>query len=143
LWVRLRETGGLSYSAGAGFGASSYERSGRISLTAEVAPQNVSVADKALKDELARSLKEGFSAAEVESFKRQTLADRLRARSGDGWAMGFMSGQLEFNYPKDERERNDALIESFTPEHINAVWRQYLQPEKLVWGIMGDQSKIK
>jgi predicted Zn-dependent peptidase len=45
--------------------------------------------------------------------------------------------------PTDEREKNDTLIESFTPEHINAVWRKYLLPDKLAWGIMGDQSKIK
>ena len=143
LWVRLREAGGLSYSAGAGFGASPYERSGSISMSAEVAPQNVSIADKALQDELARTVGEGFTATEVETFKRQTLADRLRSRSGDGWAMSFMSGQLEFAYPKDEREKNDALIQSFTPEHINTVWRKYVHPEKWVWGIFGDQSKIK
>jgi zinc protease len=143
LWVRLREAGGLSYSAGAGFGASPYERSGSISMSAEVAPQNLSIADKALQEELARTVGEGFTATEVETFKRQTLADRLRSRSGDGWAMSFMSGQLEFDYPKDEREKNDALIESFTAEHINSVWRKYVLPEKWVWGIFGDQSKVK
>jgi zinc protease len=143
LWVRMRETGGLSYSAGAGFNASSYERNGVFSITTEVAPQNVSAAEKALKEEIARSLGEGFTATEVETFKAQVVADRLRGRSGDGWAAGFMAGQLEFNYAKDLREKNDALIASFTAEQINAVWRKYLRPEKLVWGVFGDQGKIK
>lgn len=143
LWVRLREKGGLSYSAGAGFSASAYEQNGSISINAEVAPQNVSAAEAALQEELQRSLKDGFTSAEVENFKRQTLADRLRERSGDAWAARFMSTQLEFNYPKDEREKNDALIAALTADDINAAWKKYVQPEKLVWGVFGDQSKIK
>ncbi len=135
LWLRLREAGGLSYSAGAGFGASSYERSGSISLSAEVAPKNVAVAEQALQEELARSLREGFTAAEVASFKREYLADRLRSRSGDGWAMSFMAYEMEFQVPRNEREKNDALIESFSAEQINSVWRKYVKPEKLVWGV--------
>jgi zinc protease len=137
LWVRLRETGGLSYSAGAGFGASSYERSGSISLSTEVAPKNVAAAEKALQEELTRSLRDGFTAAEVASFKREYLADRLRSRSGDGWAMGFMGFEMEFQMPRNAREKNDALIESFSAEQINAAWRKYLKPEKLVWGVFG------
>jgi zinc protease len=143
LWVRLRETGGLSYSAGAGFSASAYERSGKVSLSAEVAPQNVGAAEAALREELARSLEGGFTAAEVEKFKREYLADRLRGRSGDGWAMGFMSGQMEFDFARDAREKNDALIAALSAAQVNATWKQYVRPEQLVWGIFGDQSKIK
>ena len=137
LWVRLREAGGLSYSAGAGFGASSYERSGNISLSAEVAPKNVAAAEQALQEELMRSLRDGFTAAEVESFKREYLADRLRSRSGDGWVLGFMGYEMEFQVPRDAREKSDALIESFSAEQINAAWRKYLKPAKLVWGVFG------
>lgn len=143
LWIRLREREGLSYSVGASFNASSHEPNGNLSLAAEVAPANVSAAEQALREELARSLNYGFTATEVETFKRQLLADRQRERSGDGWAMGFMNTQLEFDLPRDRREKNDALIESFTAEHINTVWRKYLRPGKVVWGVFGDQLKIR
>jgi zinc protease len=108
-----------------------------------LAPINASAAEKALQEELARSLGEGFTAAEVEKFKREIHADRLRARSGDSWALGFMSGQMEFNDVKDAYEKADALFESLTPVQVNAAWRKFVKPEKLVWGIFGDQSKIK
>lgn len=130
LWQRLRETGGLSYNPGAAFNVNAYERNSSLYLTADVAAQNVSAAEKVLQEELARSLSDGFTAAEVETFKQQLLADRLRARSGDSWAMGFMWGQLEFDYSKDGREKNDALIGSLTDEQINAVWRKYVKPQK-------------
>ena len=143
LWVRLREGGGLSYSAGAGYSASQYEPNASISLSAEVAPQNLGIAEKALNAELARSVRDGFTAQEVESFKGQILADRQRARSGDAWAFTFMGSVMEFSYPKDRNERGDALYASLTPAQVNAVWRKYVKPEKLVWGIFGDQSKVK
>ena len=143
LWVRLREKGGLSYSVGASYSADAYQKNAFFSMTTEVAPQNASTAEKALTDELVRSLADGFDAKEVDTFKKQYLADRTRGRSGDSYAMDFMSRQLEFNDPKDLREKNDALIASLTADQINTVWRQYESAEKLVWGIFGDQSKIK
>ena len=143
LWVRLRESGGLSYNAGASYGASRYEANASISLSAEVAPGNVSKVEAALKEELVRSLQDGFTPDEVESFKHEFLADRLRRRSGDDWAMGFMADQMEFNEAADAYEKNDALIESLTAAQVNAAWRKYVKPEKLVWAVFGDQSKIR
>jgi zinc protease len=103
----------------------------------------VSAAEKALHEELARSLSEGFSAAEVEKFKKEIIADRLRGRSGDGWAFGFMSNQMEFNDSADVYEKGDALYASLTVDQVNAVWRKYVKPEQLVWGVFGDLAKIK
>lgn len=143
LWNRLREKGGLSYTVGANYGASAYERNASFSMNAEVAPENVSAAENALKEELRRSLEDGFTDKEVEKFKGQYLADRVRNRSGDGFAMSFMSGQLEYEHPKGLAEKNDALIRSLTTAQINEAWRKYIDIEKLVWGIFGDQSKIK
>ncbi len=143
LWVRLRETDGLSYNAGAGYHASRYEASGSLSLGAEVAPQNVSAAEKAMREELTRSLSDGFTVAEVEKFKKEVIADRQRGRSGDGWAFGFMSNQMEFGDSPDIYEKGDALYASLSADQVNAVWHKYVKPEQLVWGIFGDQAKIK
>jgi zinc protease len=143
LWVRLREGGGLSYSAGASYSASAYEPNANISLSAEVAPQNLGQAEKAMREELERSLREGFTAQEVDSFKQQILADRQRGRSGDAWALGFMHGQMEFQHSKDYSAQGDALYASLSAAQVNAAWRKYVNPQKLVWGIFGDQSKVK
>ena len=143
LWVRLRESDGLSYSAGAAYGASRYEANANISLSAEVAPGKVSAAESALKEELLRSLSEGFTATEVETFKRQFLADRLRGRSGDAWALAFMRDQMEFGQAPDAYERGDAMIESLTTEQVNTAWKKFVKPEKLVWGVFGDQSTVR
>lgn len=143
LWLRLRETSGLSYSAGASYSASRYEANARFSMSAEVSPGKVSAAESALKEELARSLGEGFSATEVETFRQQFLADRLRGRSGDGWALAFMGERLEFDQTPDAYERGDAMIASLTPDQVNSAWKKFVKPEKMVWGVFGDQSKMR
>jgi predicted Zn-dependent peptidase len=139
----LRESSGLSYSAGASYSASRYEANASISLSAEVSPAKVSAAETALKEELLRSLSEGFTAAEMETFKRQFLADRLRGRSGDGWALAFMIDRMEFGQTPDAYERGDAMIASLTLEQVNSTWKKFVKPEKLVWGVFGDQSKMR
>ena len=143
LWLRLRETGGLSYDAGASYQASRFEANANFSVNAELAPANVSVAEAALREELTRSLKDGFTAAELETFRREYLADRQRRRSGDDWALSFMADQMEFEEAVDAYERVDALIESLTIEQVNAAWRKYVHPEKMVWAVFGDQSRIR
>ena len=134
---------GLKLGLGAGMHASPHERNGSIFLTAEVSPDKAGIAEKTLQDALAQSLDEGFVAADVAAAKRQTLADRARGRSGDSWAMSYMSCALEFDEAPDAIARRDALIASLTPQKVNSIWRQYMQPAKLVWGVFGDLSKIR
>jgi len=124
----------LSYSAGASYSASRYEANANFSLSA---------AEAALKEELARSLSDGFTATEVETFRQQFLADRLRGRSGDSWALAFMGDRLEFDQRPDAYERGDAMIASLTPDQVNSAWKKFVKPEKLVWGVFGDQSKFR
>ena len=141
---RLRlQHAGLNLGLGAGVHASPHERSGSVFLTAEVLPHKAGIAEKALHDALAQSLDEGFAPAEVAAGKRQTLADRARGRSGDSWAMSYMSYALEFDEAPDAITRRDALIASLTTQKVNSIWRQYMQPAKLVWGVFGDLSKIE
>lgn len=140
--VRLQQAG-LKLGLAVGVHASPHERSGSIFLTAKVPPDKAAIAEKTLHDALARSLDEGFAAADVAAGKRQTLADRTRGRSGDSWAMSYMSYALEFDEAPDAITRRDALIASLTPQKVNSIWRQYMQPAKLVWGVFGDLSKIR
>jgi zinc protease len=140
---RLREKSGLSYSVGARWNASLYDASALFSLSADVAPANASQAEAALREELQRSVLEGFSAAEVEAAKRQLLGYRQRSRSGDAWAMTFMNFEMDHQIPRDARERNDALIALLTAREVNDVWRKHIRPDRLVWGIFGDASTMK
>jgi zinc protease len=66
---RIREKEGLSYSTYSGFNASQFDRVGAFRVSAIFAPQNRSRVEKALREELARAVRDGFTPEEVEAGK--------------------------------------------------------------------------
>ena len=143
LWNKMREQEGLTYDVGVTLEAGRYDVSGNVSVNAVVAPKNTSRAETILREELANSLATGFTDAEVESFRRRLLEDRKRRRSGDRWALTYMMDRMEDDLQQDAYEQRDKVIDSLRLEEINATWRKFVNPEKFVWGIFGDQSKVR
>lgn len=143
LWHRLRESTGLSYSAGAYFDAATWDSRATLALSAEVNPRNLGRAEAALREELDQSVAQGFSDGEVEGFKRQWLSDRQRERSGDAWAAGALHTKLEFGKPWELWEANDRIIAALTAQQVNAVWRRFVQPGQAVWGVFADPAQVR
>ena len=65
LWTRIRERDGLSYDVRSTFDWSSLDDNTSWNLSAIFAPQNQPRVEAAFKEELARSLKDGFTAEEL------------------------------------------------------------------------------
>jgi zinc protease len=143
LWTRLREKSGLSYSVGAALDASRYEKSSSWSIDADVAPANLATAEAAVREEIVASLSQGFSTQEFNRFKTQWLTERQRARSGDEHAITMIRAVQEFSQAWDLAVTNDAMINQFTLEQINAVWRKFIQTDAMVWGLFADSAKTK
>jgi zinc protease len=143
LWTRMREQSGLSYSVSAGMSASMYDKRAGWTMSSDIAPANLSTAEATMREELSRSLAKGFTEEEFSQFKTQWLTERARSRSGDGFAMGLLLTKQELDRDWDMVLKNDALIASITLEQVNAVWRKYIAPEQLVWGVFADAAKSK
>ncbi len=143
LWTRMREKDGLTYGATASFGAAYLDANGNVSFDVDVNPANLSKADAVMKEELATSLEKGFTQDELDRMKAQVQADRVRSRSGDGWALGQLSWQLMHGTPWELALTNDAKYKSVTLEQTNAAWRKFVQPKNIVWAQFADKSKAK
>jgi zinc protease len=143
LWKRMREQSGLSYSASAGMNASYFDRRAGWTMSSDIAPVNLSTAEATMREELSHSLAKGFSEEEFRQFKTQWLTERARGRSGDGFAVGLLLTQQELERDWDLALKNDAMIAGFTLEQINTVWRKYIAPDQLVWGVFADAAKTK
>ena len=141
LGKRLREQLGLSYSVGSRYNQSRHERMAIWSIDADVSPSNLAQAETSIRQELASSLANGFTAQEFENAKRQWLAERRRGRSGDEHAMTMMRAVQEFDQDWDLPLKNDALIANLTLEQVNSAWRKYISPDDLVWGVFSDAVK--
>ena len=141
LWNRVREKEGLSYSIGTGVNVDAHSNAGTIGFVAIAAPQNVGRVEQSIRDELERTRKNGFSAAELAGAKRGLLRDRELARAQDGALAGHWVRLLDagrtFAYDKQIDDRIDAL----TLDQVNAALRKYIAVERMVIVVGGDAAK--
>jgi zinc protease len=135
LWVRIREKEGLSYGTWSYVDWNAFEAHSSWTFGAIFAPQNRDRVEKAFREELARALKDGFSAAELVNAKRALLNYRRLSRAQDGSLAGSLALQAYLGRDMKRVAEVDAGIEAATLAQVNAALRRYLQPEKfqIVW----------
>lgn len=141
LMDRIRQKDGLSYGGGSQIVAGDIDRAGMFSLSAIAAPQNLNKLDAAIGSELARAVKDGFTAEELAGAKSGLLQKRVQNRSQDrilasGWASFLYLGQT-FEWSR-QFERKLAAV---TLSELNAAFRKAIDPARLSVVIAGDQSK--
>jgi zinc protease len=138
LWKRIREAEGLSYGVGSRIGWQSQDANSSWSVSAIFAPQNRAKVEAALQEELARSLKDGFTAEEVAQAKSGLLNFRQLSRAQDSNLAGGLANNLYLGRTFAASQALDQAIAGVTPEQALAVWRKYIQPDRLVLGVAGD-----
>ena len=136
--ARIREKEGLSYSTYSWFNASPLDESASFNVSAIFAPQNKARVESAVREELARALKEGFTAEEVETAKRGLLEARRLARTNDSSLTGRLATYLfldrTFAWDVDFERRIAALA----PADVQAALKRHIDPAKLAVSKAGD-----
>ncbi len=140
---RIRQKDGLSYGGGSSINAGSIDRAGSFSLSAIAAPQNLAKVDAAMRAELARAVKDGFTAEEIARAKSGMMQQRVQTRSQDsalatGWVT-YLYLDRTYAWSKAFETRLNAL----TPEQVNAAFRKAIDPARLSVVTAGDESKSK
>jgi zinc protease len=139
--ARIREKEGLSYSTYSGFNASQLDPVGTFRVAAIFAPQNRARVEQALREELARAVREGFAAAEVEAGKQAILEARRLQRAQDRALVSRLAlyayvGRT-FAWDIDLEQK----IARLTPADVTAALRKYIDPAKLAIVVAGDLKK--
>ena len=143
LAVRIRQKDGLSYGVGSGFNASSWDETGSFTANAIYAPQNVEKLEAAFRDELAKLMKDGFTAEEVAAAKSGWLQSRQLSRAQDRELSGRLNGYLFLNRTIGWDADLEAQVKSLTVEQINGAMRKYITPDKISIIKAGDFAKAK
>jgi zinc protease len=143
LMDRVRQKEGLSYGIGSSVDISAVSRAARFSVQAIAAPQNLEKVDLAVKEELARVLKEGFSADELARAKSGILQENQRARSQDsalsaGWVR-YLDLDRTFVWSKQIEDKIGAL----TIDQVNEAFRKHIDPRQLSVVMVRDEVKAK
>jgi zinc protease len=141
LWVRVREKEGLSYNVRSTLSASSFEPSGMWTIYAIHAPQNREKLEAAIGEELARLLKDGFSADEITQGVQALLNYRKLSRAQDEVLAGVWQDYMQTGRSFAWSAEIDEKLKALTPEAVNAAVRKYLQPQAFSTAVAGDFAK--
>lgn len=141
LAARIRQKEGLSYGVGSGINISAFDEYGRFTATAIYAPQNVEKLEAAFKEEIARMLKDGFTAEEVEAAKSGYLQSRQVSRAQDNELAGRLNNYLFIGRTLQFDADLEAKLKALTPETINAAMRRHIDPTKITIIKAGDFAK--
>jgi zinc protease len=141
LMVRLRQKDGLSYGVGSGLALGSREELATFRIGGITAPQNLAKAEQALREEIARARKDGFTTAEVEDAKKGLLQARALNRSQDPTVAGTWISYLDLGRTFAFSKEFEARLRAVTPEQASAAFRKYIDPERMTFVVAGDAKK--
>ena len=141
LAARIRQKEGLSYGVGSGINISAFDEFGRFTANAIYAPQNVEKLEAAFKEEIARMLKDGFTAEEVEAAKSGYLQSRQVSRAQDNELASRLNNYLFIGRTLQFDADLDAKLQALTPEQIIAAMRRHIDPAKITIIKAGDFGK--
>lgn len=141
LATRIRQKEGLSYGVGTGLSANGLNQYGRFSVSAIYAPQNVTKLEAAVKEELEKVLKDGFTAEELAAAKSGYLQSRQLSRSQDNELASRLALYLYYGRPITWDADLEKKIAELTPQQILDAMRQHIDPAKLTIIKAGDFSK--
>lgn len=128
---RIREKDGLSYSVGSGLSASTLDRESRWSASAIFAPQNRARVEAAMREELERARRDGFTADEVNNAIEAILQSRRLGRSSDMSLAGKLASDLYYSRTYEWDAALEAKIKAVTPESAQAAFVKHIDPARL------------
>jgi zinc protease len=141
LATRLRQKEGLSYNVGSQFGASPLDQTGSFQAVAIYAPQNVARLETAFNEEIARALKDGFTAEEVAAAKSGYLQSRQVNRAQDAGLSRTLASYLFWGRTFGWDAEFEKRISALTSDQITAAMRRHIDPAKLTIVKAGDFAK--
>jgi zinc protease len=128
LFLRIRVKDGLSYGAGAYFSMPTRDDAGRLSGYAIAAPQNMPKVEADFNEELARALKDGFTADEVEKAKKTWLDDRSVERAEESSIAGLLAGHERWGRTLLWDAKLEASVAALTPQQVNDAFKRHMDP---------------
>jgi len=140
---RLRQKGGLSYTAAANFAASPLDPSANLRIMAIYNPVNVAKVVSGVDEEVARILRDGVTAEELKRAKDGYLKQLEVSRTNDNLLASSLAENLFIGRTMQFDADLEAKIKALTVEDVNAALRKYIHPEQLSVVTAGDFKDTK
>ena len=141
LATRIRQKDGLSYGVGSQLNADSQDPIASFSIFAISAPQNTAKVESDAKEEIAKGLAEGFTAAEITAAKSGILQSMTVARSSDAALARDLADHLYLGRDFTWDAKFETDLSAATPEGIHKAMQHFIVPSQFVTMKAGDFAK--
>ena len=141
LMDRIRSKEGLSYTVGSQFGAPIKDDAAEFTAFAISNPENAPKVEVSMKDEITKTVNNGFTAEEVAAAKKALLQERVLRRSQDGSLLGVLASNERWGRTMQFEQDFDNKISALTPEQVNSALKRTLDPAALIYIKAGDFKK--
>jgi zinc protease len=128
---RVRNHEGLSYSVGSAFNAPPEGDAASFMVSAIANPGNTPNVEASFMDELAKTLRDGFTPAEFAAAKKTIHDDRAVGRSSDAGIVNAIASREQYGRTLAWDEQLEAKLESLTLEQVSASFRHYVNISSL------------
>jgi zinc protease len=143
LATRLRQKEGLSYGARSSFRSSPFEEDAWFTVNAIYAPQNAAKVEQAVEEELARIMRDGFTAEEVTQAKAGLLKARAVSRSLDRELSGTLGNRAYEDRTLAWDAELEKKVEALTADAVHAAVKRHLDPAKITKVLAGDFARVR
>jgi zinc protease len=128
---RVRNREGLSYGVGSNFTAPADGDAAVFSASAIANPRNTPKVEASFKDELARTVRDGFTAAELAAAKKSLHDTRTGGRSSDAGILNLLGTREQFGRTLVWDEQLDGKLDALTLDQVNAVFRRHINASEI------------
>ncbi|HEY3823757.1 MAG TPA: pitrilysin family protein [Bryobacteraceae bacterium] len=125
---RIRNREGLSYGAQSRFSAPAEGNGATFAARATSNPANTPKVEASFRDELAKTVADGFTQKEIDEAKKSIHDQRTVGRSQDAQLLTLISSREEFGRTLAWDEQMDAKIAALTVGQVNAALKRHLDP---------------
>jgi zinc protease len=139
--ARVREKEGLSYSTFTSFTSSAFDPAATFRVGSIFAPQNRARVEAAIREELERAVREGFTPDEVEAGKKSLLEARRLARTQDRALASRLGSYLFVKRTFAWDVEFEGKIAALTAADVNAAMQRHIDPARLSIIAAGDFKK--
>ena len=126
LFQRIRVKDGLSYGASGGFSIRVKDDGSDLSGNAIAAPQNMAKVEADFNEELARAVKDGFTADEVARAKKTWLDERSVQRTEEGSIAGLLASRERWGRTLTWDAKLEAAVAALTPEQVSDAFKRHV-----------------
>ncbi|MCO6360379.1 M16 family metallopeptidase [Roseivirga pacifica] len=140
LTQELREGKGYTYGIRSNF--SGNKADGTFTISSGVRT-NVTLESTALVKEILADYGKNYSDQDLATTKGYLIKSNARAFETAGAKLSMLENISEFGWSPDYVKDREAIVRDMTVEEIQALSKKYLDPNKMIWLVVGDAKTQK